>query len=122
MSTRLGGSGGAIVNVSSRAAVLGGAGQYVDYAAAKAAVDTLTVGLAAEVAGEGIRVTAVRPGLIFTDIHASGGQPDRVEQLQSTVPLGRGGQPEEVAEAILWLASDQASYVTGTVLDVAGGR
>jgi NAD(P)-dependent dehydrogenase (short-subunit alcohol dehydrogenase family) len=122
MSTRLGGSGGIIVNVSSRAAVLGGAGQYVDYAAAKAAVDTLTVGLAAEVADEGIRVTAVRPGLIFTDIHASGGQPDRVEQLQSTVPLGRGGQPEEVAEAILWLASDQASYVTGTVLDVAGGR
>ncbi|HEY2173061.1 MAG TPA: SDR family oxidoreductase [Mycobacteriales bacterium] len=122
MSTRLGGSGGSIVNVSSRAAVLGGARQYVDYAAAKAAVDTLTIGLAAEVADEGIRVTAVRPGLIFTDIHASGGEPGRVEQLQSTVPLGRGGQPEEVAEAILWLASDQASYVTGTVLDVAGGR
>ncbi len=122
MSTRLGGSGGTIVNISSRAAVLGGARQYVDYAATKAAVDTLTVGLASEVADEGIRVTAVRPGLIFTDIHASGGQPDRVEQLQSTVPLGRGGQPEEVAEAILWLASDQASYVTGTVLDVAGGR
>ncbi len=122
MSTRLGGAGGAIVNVSSRAAVLGGSGQYVDYAAAKAAVDTLTLGLATEVADEGIRVTAVRPGLIYTDIHASGGEPGRVERLESTVPMGRGGRAEEVAEAILWLASDTASYVTGTILDVAGGR
>ncbi len=122
MSTRLGGAGGSIVNVSSRAAVLGGSGQYVDYAAAKAAVDTMTLGLATEVADEGIRVTAVRPGLIYTDIHASGGEPGRVERLESTVPMGRGGRAEEVAEAILWLASDSASYVTGSILDVAGGR
>lgn len=122
MSTRYGGSGGVIVNVSSRAAVLGSAGEYVDYAASKAAVDTLTVGLAREVAAEGIRVCGVRPGLIETEIHAQGGEPGRVARLASGVPLGRGGQPEEVARAILWLLSDGASYVTGTLLDVSGGR
>jgi len=114
--------GGVIVNVSSRAAVLGGAGEYVDYAASKAAVDALTVGLAREVAGQGIRVNGVRPGLIETEIHASGGEPGRVERLAPTVPIGRGGRPEEVAEAILWLVSDAASYVTGSILDVSGGR
>lgn len=122
MSTRTGGGGGAIVNVSSRAAVLGAPGEYVDYAAAKAAVDALTVGLAKEVAAEGIRVNAVRPGLIHTDIHASGGEPDRIERLRAGVPLGRGGQPEEVAAAVVWLLSAQASYVTGALLDVGGGR
>ena len=104
------------------AAVLGSPGEYVDYAASKAAVDTLTVGLSKEVAAEGIRVNAVRPGLINTDIHASGGEPGRVERLKDSVPLGRGGQPEEVAAAVLWLLSDEASYVTGALLDVGGGR
>jgi NAD(P)-dependent dehydrogenase (short-subunit alcohol dehydrogenase family) len=122
MAVSHGGNGGVIVNVSSRASVLGSAGEYVDYASAKAAVDTLTVGLAREVAGEGVRVNAVRPGLIETDIHASGGQPDRVQRLASTIPLGRGGRPGEVAEAVLWLMSPQASYVTGALLDVSGGR
>ncbi len=122
MSTRRGGAGGVIVNVSSRAAVLGSAGEYVDYAAAKAAVDTLTVGLAREVAAEGIRVCGVRPGLIDTEIHALGGEPGRVARLSSTVPLGRGGLPAEVAHAIVWLLSAEASYVTGTTLDVSGGR
>jgi NAD(P)-dependent dehydrogenase (short-subunit alcohol dehydrogenase family) len=122
MSLSRGGAGGAIVNVSSRAAVLGSPGEYVDYAASKAAVDTLTVGLAREVADDGVRVNAVRPGMIHTDIHASGGQPGRVERLASTVPMRRGGQPEEVAEAILWLASPQSSYTTGALLDVSGGR
>lgn len=122
MSTRHGGPGGAIVNVSSMAARLGGPGEYIDYAAAKGAIDTMTVGLAKEVAAEGIRVNAVRPGLIHTDIHASGGQPDRIERIAPTVPLRRGGTPEEVAEAILWLASDAASYCTGTFIDVSGGR
>lgn len=122
MSTRHGGAGGVIVNVSSRAAVLGSAGEYVDYAAAKAAVDTLTVGLSREVAPEGIRVCGVRPGLIETGIHASGGEPGRVARLSGGVPLGRGGRPDEVAHAILWLLSDEASYVTGTTLDVSGGR
>jgi NAD(P)-dependent dehydrogenase (short-subunit alcohol dehydrogenase family) len=122
MSTRHGGGGGAIVNVSSRAAVLGGVSEYVDYAASKAAVDTLTIGLAREVAAEGIRVNAVRPGLIETEIHASGGRPDRVAQMAGTVPMGRGGQADEVAAAVLWLLSDQASYVTGAILDVSGGR
>ena len=122
MSTRLGGQGGAIVNVSSRAARLGAANEYVDYAASKAAVDALTVGLAKEVAADGIRVNAVAPGLIETDIHASGGEPGRVQRLQGQVPMQRGGQAEEVAQAILWLLSDQASYTTAAILDVSGGR
>jgi len=122
MSTRYGGLGGSVVNLSSRAAVLGAAGEYVDYAASKGAVDTLTVGLAREVAAEGIRVNGVRPGLIETDIHALGGEPERVARLAAGVPLGRGGSPDEVARAILWLLSDEASYVTGTIMDVSGGR
>lgn len=122
MSTKWGGAGGVIVNVSSRAAVLGSPGEYVDYAASKGAVDTLTVSLAREVAAEGIRVCGVRPGLIETEIHGSGGEPGRVDRLAPGVPLGRGGSPEEVAGAILWLLSDEASYVTGALLDVGGGR
>ncbi|WP_437907605.1 SDR family oxidoreductase [Sorangium sp. So ce327] len=122
MSTLRGGRGGAIVNVSSRASQLGSPGEYIDYAASKAAVDTLTIGLAKEVAAEGIRVNAVRPGIIATDIHASGGDPGRVERLQTSLPLGRAGSPEEVARAILWLASSESSYCTGSLLDVAGGR
>jgi NAD(P)-dependent dehydrogenase (short-subunit alcohol dehydrogenase family) len=122
MSTRRGGPGGAIVNVSSRAAVLGGATEYVDYAASKGALDSFTVGLAHEVAEEGIRVNAVRPGVIYTEIHASGGEPQRVERVKAAIPLKRGGQPEEVAEAILWLLSEKASFITGTFLDVSGGR
>jgi NAD(P)-dependent dehydrogenase (short-subunit alcohol dehydrogenase family) len=122
ISTADGGLGGAIVNVSSRASVLGGAGEYVDYAASKAAVDALTVGLSREVANVGIRVNAVRPGLIETEIHAGGGEPGRVGRLGPTVPMGRGGTAEEVAEAIVWLLSDKASYVTGSILEVSGGR
>lgn len=122
MSTRHGGTGGAIVNLSSAAARLGGAGMYVDYAAAKGAIDTFTIGLAKEVAAEGIRVNAVRPGLIETGIHASGGLPDRVKELSGTVPMQRGGAPEEVAQAILWLLSPAASYTTMALLDVSGGR
>ena len=122
MSTKNGGSGGAIVNVSSRAAQLGSPDEYVDYAASKGAVDTFTIGLSKEVASEGIRVNAVRPGLIRTDMHASGGEPERVQRLQSGVPMRRGGEPEEVAHAILWLLSDEASFVTGALVDVAGGR
>jgi NAD(P)-dependent dehydrogenase (short-subunit alcohol dehydrogenase family) len=122
MSTRHGGRGGAIVNVSSAAARLGAPGEYVDYAASKGAIDTLTVGLAHEVAEEGIRVNAVRPGVIDTEIHASGGEPDRIERVKGSVPLKRGGTADEVARAILWLLSDEASYTTGAVLDVTGGR
>jgi len=122
MSTRHGGSGGAIVNVSSAAARLGAAGEYVDYAASKGAVDTFTIGLSREVATEGIRVNAVRPGFIYTDIHASGGEPGRVDRVKDSVPMKRGGRPEEVAHAILWLLSDEASYATGTFIDLAGGR
>ena len=122
MSTRLGGSGGAIVNLSSVAARLGGATQYVDYAASKGAIDAFTIGLAKEVATEGIRVNAVRPGIIDTDIHASGGQPDRAQQMAPMVPMQRAGSAQEVAQAIVWLLSNEASYTTGTTLDVAGGR
>ena len=122
MSTRHGGRGGAIVNVSSVAALTGSPGEYVDYAASKGALDTLTRGLAQEVAQEGIRVNAVRPGFIHTGMHADGGEPDRIERVKPMVPLGRGGQPDEVAEAILWLLSDRASYTTGSFVDVAGGR
>ena len=122
MSTRHGGRGGAIVNVSSIAATLGSPGEYVDYAASKGAVDTLTVGLAREVAEEGIRVNSVRPGVIHTGIHAAGGEPGRVDRVKNTVPMKRGGQPEEVARAILWLLSPEASYCTGAVIDVSGGR
>ncbi len=122
MSTRHGGDGGAIVNVSSGAARLGSPGEYVDYAASKGAIDTLTIGLAKELAGEGIRVNAVRPGYIYTDIHTSGGEPGRVDRVKANVPLRRGGQPEEVAEAILWLASAVSSYSTGTFIDVTGGN
>ncbi len=122
MSTRHGGRGGAIVNLSSVAARLGAPGEYIDYAAAKGAIDSMTLGLAKEVASEGIRVNAVRPGVIHTDIHAAGGEPDRVERVKASVPMGRDGQAEEIAEAILWLASEQASYTSGALLDVAGGR
>ena len=122
MSTRHGGAGGVIVNVSSAAARLGSPGEYVDYAASKAAIDTMTIGLAREVADEGVRVNAVRPGLIDTEIHSSGGQPDRIERLRDTVPMRRGGRAEEVAYAIAWLCSAEASYVTGALLDVSGGR
>lgn len=122
MSTRHGGAGGAIVNMSSAAARLGSPGQYVDYASAKGAIDTFTTGLAKEVAGEGIRVNAVRPGLIATEIHASGGLPNRARDLAPQIPMQRAGQAEEIAEAIIWLMSDNASYTTGALLDVAGGR
>jgi NAD(P)-dependent dehydrogenase (short-subunit alcohol dehydrogenase family) len=122
MSTMHGGKGGAIVNVSSIAARLGSAGEYVDYAASKGAVETMTIGLAREVATEGIRVNAVRPGFTYTDIHASGGEPDRMERVKKLVPMKRGGQPEEVAAAILWLLSNEASYSTGTFIDVSGGK
>jgi len=122
MSTAHGGGGGAIVNVSSRAAQLGAPGEYVDYAASKAALETLTIGLAREVAGEGIRVNGVRAGIIYTDIHADGGEPGRVDRLGPTLPMKRGGDAIEVARAILWLLSNEASYSTGTFVDVAGGR
>ena len=122
MSTKYGGAGGAIVNVSSMAARLGAPREYVDYAASKGAIDTFTIGLASEVAEEGIRVNAVRPGLIYTEIHASGGEPGRVDRVKTAVPMKRGGSPDEVARAILWLLSDDASYTTGSILDVSGGR
>ncbi|HEX2187501.1 MAG TPA: SDR family oxidoreductase [Longimicrobiaceae bacterium] len=121
MSTSCGGAGGAIVNVSSAASRLGSPGEYVDYAASKGAVDSLTVGLAREVAAEGIRVNAVRPAFIYTEIHASGGEPGRVDRVKGAVPMRRGGRPEEVAEAILWLLSGEASYVTGTFVEMSGG-
>lgn len=122
MSTRHGGKGGAIVNVSSAAARLGSPNEFVDYAAAKGAVDSMTIGLSKEVAAENIRVNAVRPGLIYTEIHASAGEPGRVDRAKEGVPMKRGGTADEVAEAILWLLSDQSSYITGTMIDVAGGR
>jgi NAD(P)-dependent dehydrogenase (short-subunit alcohol dehydrogenase family) len=122
MSTRHGGRGGAIVNISSGASRLGSPNEYVDYAASKGAIDTLTIGLAREVAEEGIRVNAVRPGFIYTDIHASGGEPNRVERVKTIVPMKRGGTADEVAHAILWLLSDDASYTTGAFIDVTGGK
>ena len=122
MSTRHGGTGGAIVNVSSGASRMGSPGEYIDYAATKGALDTMTLGLAREVATEGIRVNAVLAGHIYTELHASGGEPNRVERVKSQVPMGRGGRPEEVAQAILWLLSDDASYTTGALVDVAGGK
>lgn len=121
MSTQRGGAGGTIVNVSSMAAKSGSPNEYTDYAASKGAMDTLTRGLALEVAAEGIRVNGVRPGLIYTDMHADGGEPGRVDRLKSRIPLQRGGQPEEVAEAILWLANDKSSFTTGGFIDLAGG-
>lgn len=122
MSWKFGGRGGAIVNVSSAASRLGSPGEYVDYAASKGAIDTLTRGLSLEVAGEGIRVNCVRPGFIYTDIHADGGEPDRVDRIKDLIPMKRGGSPEEVANAIVWLLSEEASYVTGSFVDIAGGR
>ena len=122
MSIKNGGNGGTIVNLSSAAARLGSPGEYIDYAASKGAIDTFTRGLAQEVAEEGIRVNAVRPGVIETDIHASGGEPGRVERIKDTIPLKRGGKPEEVARAIMWLLSSESSYTTGSLLEVSGGR
>ena len=122
MSSKYGGNGGTIVNVSSAAARLGSGGEYVDYAATKGAIDTLTLGLATEVAAEGIRVNGVRPGFIYTDMHRDGGEPDRVDRIKNQLPLQRGGQVEEVAAAIAWLVSDESSYTTGSFIEVAGGR
>jgi NAD(P)-dependent dehydrogenase (short-subunit alcohol dehydrogenase family) len=122
ISTRHGGRGGAIVNIGSAASRLGSPGQYVDYAAAKGAIDSFTLGLAREVAADGVRVNAVRPGIVATDIHASGGQPDRAERLAPQIPMQRAGTADEVAEAVLWLLSDAAAYTTGALLDVSGGR
>jgi NAD(P)-dependent dehydrogenase (short-subunit alcohol dehydrogenase family) len=122
MSTSRGGEGGGIVNVSSRASQLGSPGEYLDYAASKGAVDSLTIGLAKEVAEEGIRVNAVRPGFIYTQMHASGGEPNRVDRVKASAPMKRGGTAEEVASAILWLLSEEASYTTGAFLEVSGGR
>ena len=122
MSTKYGGKGGCIVNISSAASRLGSPNEFIDYAAAKGAVDSMTLGLAKEVATEGIRVNAIRPGLIYTDIHASAGEPGRVDRAKAGVPMQRGGTADEVADAVLWLMSEQSSYVTGTMLDVAGGR
>ena len=122
MSTRHGGSGGAIVNVSSGASRSGSPREYVDYAATKGAIDTFTIGLGTEVAEEKIRVNAVRPGFIYTELHAKGGEPGRMERVKTLIPMQRGGQPEEVAAAILWLLSDEASFITATILDVSGGR
>lgn len=121
MSTEHQGSGGVIINVSSAAARSGAPNEYVDYAASKGAIDTLTKGLSIEVAGEGIRVNGVRPGFIYTDMHADGGEPERIARLKSKIPMGRGGMPKEVAEAIYWLASEKSSFSTGSFLDLAGG-
>lgn len=122
MATRHGGKGGAIVNISSTAIKQGGPFEYIDYAASKGALEILTIGLAKEVATDGIRVNAVRPGIVYTDIHASGGEPGRVDRVKDNIPMKRGGQPEEIAKAVLWLLSDDASYSTGAILDVSGGR
>ncbi|MBD2815623.1 SDR family oxidoreductase [Xenorhabdus sp. Flor] len=122
MAFRHGGQGGAIVNVSSAASRLGSPHEYVDYAASKGAIDTMTIGLSLEVAGQGIRVNAVRPGFIYTDMHADGGEAARVDRVKDSLPMKRGGQPEEVAQAIAWLLSDEASYVTGSFIDLAGGK
>lgn len=122
MAMRNGGAGGAIVNISSTAIKQGGPFEYVDYAASKGALEVLTIGLAKEVAAEGIRVNAVRPGIVYTDIHASGGEPGRVDRVKDAIPMKRGGQPEEVAKAVLWLLSEEASYSTGAILDVSGGK
>jgi len=122
MSEKHGGVGGVIVNVSSAASRIGSANEYVDYAASKGAIDTLTLGLSKEVASEGIRVNCVRPGFIYTEMHADGGEPDRVDRIKNTLPLNRGGKPEEVAATISWLASDESSYTTGAFIDVSGGR
>jgi NAD(P)-dependent dehydrogenase (short-subunit alcohol dehydrogenase family) len=122
MSTKRGGSGGAVVNLSSIAARTGGAGEWVHYAAAKGAIDTFTIGLAREVAAEGIRVNAVSPGLVDTEIHSANGEPGRLQRLTPTIPMNRAGQPIEIAEAVLWLLSPEASYVTGSILEIGGGR
>jgi NAD(P)-dependent dehydrogenase (short-subunit alcohol dehydrogenase family) len=122
MSTRNGGKGGAIVNISSGASRLGSPGEWVDYAASKGAIDTMTIGLSKELAEDGIRVNCVRPGFVNTEIHAGAGEPDRIERLRDSIPMKRGGEPEEVARAVLWLLSDEASYSTGAILDVTGGR
>ena len=122
MSTDKGGKGGSIINISSMAATLGSGGAYVDYAASKGAIDALTIGLAREVARQGIRVNGIRPGIIETNLHASGGNPTRAKDLADTVPMGRPGKPQEVAEAVVWLASDKASYITGSTINVSGGR
>lgn len=122
MSTKFGGTGGGIVNLSSGAAKYGSPAEYIDYAASKGAIETFTIGLAKEVAEEGIRVNAVRPGFIYTELHAKGGEPERVDRVKTLVPMQRGGQPVEVARAILWLLSAEASYITGTIVDVSGGR
>jgi NAD(P)-dependent dehydrogenase (short-subunit alcohol dehydrogenase family) len=122
MSTKRGGVGGSIVNVSSAASRLGAPGEYIDYAASKGALDSLTIGLSKEVAAQGIRVNCVRPGFIYTNMHSDGGEPDRVDRIAASIPMQRGGQPEEVAQAIYWLLSENASYVTGTFIDAAGGR
>lgn len=122
MSTKTGGLGGVIINVSSAASRIGSAGEYVDYAASKGAIDTLTLGLASEIAEEGVRVNCVRPGFIYTEMHMSGGEPNRVDRLKETLPMKRGGLPEEVAAAISWLASDESSYSTGSFIEVSGGR
>ena len=122
MSTKHGGAGGAIVNISSAASRLGSPGEYVDYAASKGAIDSMTIGLSKELAGDGIRVNAVRPGFVRTDIHAAGGEPNRIERLRDSIPMKRAGEPEEIARAILWLLSDEASFSTGAILDATGGR